>query len=742
MQQKYNFKEVEPAIANLWEKGTYFTPRVQKGRRPYSMFLVPPNASGQMHVGNALMVAIQDILARFHRAKGEPTLWVPGTDHGGYETQVTFEREREKEGLGGEEFRRSELFSSIEKFVARNNEAIVRQVKALGASVDWSRFRFTLDAQSLAATEHMFRKMVTDNLVYRSSYMVNYCSSCKTVLADIELKEVPVQIPRYHIKFPYKDGSGHLSLVMTRPEFLFTVTHVLVHPEDTEFAGHIGQTLVNPLTGGDVAIVTSKRKYVVEEGERFLAPFCPSHIRYDYEYAIRHGIPTLDLLDWEGLMLLRYPGMKPVEARARDVALLEQGGFILNVDDAFTDSVLLCKKGHASDHIIRLTWFIQLDNEVTPLRKPAVQALEKGGIIFHPHWRKKGLVEWIGKMHDWPIARQNVWGIRIPVWYEATNPEQFTVWFFDKAGKRHQGNLKSFLDAGVSFEEVIEGLERLYAAPDATWTLTQEEGKRYLPETDTFDTWFSSGAWSTTVFGSVDSPDMLYFYPHAVVVIGHDLLRLSISRKIILSMYLTGKLPFRHAYFHRLLKGGDGQKMSKSLGNAVALDHYLATYGADVTRMALVSCTVLQEDFVLTEEKLTFYTSFAERLWNMGRVLHTVRPYTEGIALRAQYSGADTAFLAAVDSLAHEVGLDIDKHLFAQAQEKVTKCMERFESYANAILGRDDAEEAAFVFATAFKKYLVLLHPFMPFMTEELYRTVCQENAPLAVTRWPASPRR
>ncbi|MES2087461.1 MAG: class I tRNA ligase family protein [Patescibacteria group bacterium] len=737
MEKDYNHREVEPRIYKMWEEGKYFTPKIDRAKKPFSIFLVPPNASGGMHIGNVLMIAIQDILARYHRAKGEPTLWIPGTDHGGYETQVTFERELEKRGEDKSQYNKPELFEKIKNFVTDNNELIKSQIKASGASVDWSRFRFTMDELSLRSVGKTFQKMVSDNLIYRRSYMINYCSSCATVLADIELKENKETTPLYFVKFEIQDTGEFLSLATTRPEFLFAVTHVLIHPEDKRYASHIGKILKNPITGALVSVVASKRKFDPEQLDQFLSPFSPSYKKYDYEYTLRNSIPSQNLLDWDGNMIERYPGLKPLEARDREVLFLNERGLIEKVDDSYTDSTFLCKRGHVVETMIMLTWFLKLDDQKTPLRKPATEAIKKEGLVVLPRWREKGLIEWMGKMHDWPIARQNVWGIKIPIWYDVSDPSKFTVWFNTDTGEKQYGNLKQFLDQGVSLEEISQGLERIYASEGSSWVLEKENGKLYLPETDTFDTWFSSGQWSEIVFGDLDSDDFSYFYPSYSIVIGHDLLRLSVSRKLLLSRYISGKLPFKTVYLHRLLKGLDGQKMSKSLGNAVSLEYYLEKFGADVTRMALVSYTTMQEDFIFSEEQLVSFQEFSQRLWNVGSIVSLARQYSLKFSEQLELSAEDKNILLAVERLASVVALHIDAFSFALAQEKIRSFFSDLERYAQGIQEKAEVEVSLSVLQHVYAEYLVILHPFMPFMTEELYMSLYNPTSPLAISPWP-----
>lgn len=737
MERFYDFKKTESDIAHLWEERADFSPKEESERRTFSMFLVPPNASGPMHIGNALMIAIQDVLARYHRARGDATVWVPGTDHGGYETQVTYERELERAGRDKSLLSRKELVAELAQFVEGHNETIRGQIKALGASVDWSRFRFTLDEASLRATDGMFRRMVADGLIYREPYMVHYCTACATVLADIELKETEIAAPLYNVRFTAVDGTGELMLPITRPEFIYAMTHVLVHPQDVRYAHLIGATLKNPATGEPVSVVASKRKFDPQDLNRPIEPFCPSHNRYDYEYAIRNGIPARDLLDWQGAMLERYPGMKPALARVEEVRHLEAGGHIESVEEHHNDTAHWCKKGHPVDTIIRLTWFVRLDDAAVPLRQPTLDALAREKFSIHPQWRTKGLVEWIGKMHDWPIARQNAWGIRIPLWYEVKDASRFMVWFVDAHGVRRHGSLKTFLDEGIALDTIVSGIERVYADGECSWTLEPEAGKSYVPETDTFDTWFSSGAWSTIVYGEPGTQEVERFYPSDTLVIGHDLLRLSVARELVLSRYLQGNLPFRQVYFHRLIKGADGQKMSKSLGNAITLDEYLTKYGADVTRMALVSYTGLTEDFFVAPERLGQYGRMIEKLWMLGRMCDAAIGRGVAAADPRTFSTDERALHAALSDLFDLVGMNIARHRFAEAQEQASSFCARLEEYTLKAVGRDaNIERAMAGVQTILADYLILLHPFMPFATEAIHQMLSPDREVLAHKSW------
>lgn len=718
MEEHFNFQKAQEKLSRTWQERNFFSPDFSHTGKTYSTYLVPPNASGSLHIGNALMIAIQDVLVRYHRAQGDLTLWIPCTDHGGYETQVTFERELEAKGQSKDDFTRAELKTALTNFVAENNQIIIHQIYSLGASVDWTRFRFTLDEDSVNFTLRMFKKMISDDLIYRSSYMVNYCPSCATMLADIETKEQIVTTPLYFIKFPFKDEDSFLTLATAEPEFLFAVSHVLAHPQDERFTSLMGRTLTNPITGEEVPIIESKRKFDPENQESFLRVFSPSSRKYDFEYAIRHHIPAQNLLDWNGRMFTRHPGMEPEETRELELAYLAEQNLIERIDNAHEQNQYLCKKGHIVRNVIRMTWFLRLDDEKTSLRKRTLAALENDRFTVYPFWRKKGISGWIEKMHDWPIARQNVWGVQIPIWYEITDPSLFTVWFIDSQKQYRNGNLKMLMDEGVSFDEIEQGLERVYAAEGCSWTLEREPGKNYLPETDTFDTWFSSGGWSASVFETSNSPEIAKAYPSDVVVIGHDLLRLSIARKIMICVYLTGKIPFKRVLFHQLLKSLDGQKMSKSLGNAVSLDSYIEKYGVDVMRMALVSYASEQQDFTFSEERIALMQNFSNRLWKMAKVCDAI-VHASVDSVSRTWNTRDL-IVKQLQEVQRYVHAEIEQYSITKAQGIALSFLDNLEKYATYLISEESTGEDVITFREVFKTYLALLHPFLPFQTEEL----------------------
>ncbi|MDB5204519.1 MAG: Valine-tRNA ligase [Candidatus Taylorbacteria bacterium] len=664
-----------------------------------------------------------------------PTLWVPSTDHGGYETEITFEKKLLNEGMKKSDYKKSELFNEISKFVSQNNDSIKEQIKRLGASVDWTRFRFNMDKECLNEVEIIFKKLVKENLILRKPYMVYYCPTCATVLSDIELKEVNSNNPLFYIKFNFIDNPDqYLSLATTRPELIFSVTHVLVHPSDKKNFSLIGKNLINPVTGNIVKIVASKRKPNPQD-QNALSPLLQSYVKYDYEYSLLYdtNISAKNLIDWNGKMLERYPGLYPKEARQKEIEYLKENNYMERIDTDHIDSDLWCKSAHQVEPTIIYTWSLDLDKDGMSLKKKALEEINNTPLTVFPEWRKKDLVKWLDTTKQWPIARQNVWGIRIPIWYDISNPQNFTVWFIDNQGNKQVGNLKKILDSGTSINEIKNGLERIYTNDLTSWTTEQKADKAYLPETDVLDTWFS-GQWATMFYGNTESDDFKYFYPNHSIVIGYDLVRLSVSREILLNTYLTSQLPYKFVYFHNLINGPDGKKMSKSYGNIITLESFLEKYGSDVTRAALISYSSLKEDFIISPERLNSLTEFTQRLWKMGRIAEIANQFVS-----ENFKNIHTKSNNLIDSLQKtqsRIGYQIEKFAFAYAQSSTLEFLFTLEEFAFSIQGQNNTEENLSIFREAFLRYLIVLHPFMPFITEDLYQKLFKKEGSLSSLSW------
>jgi len=737
MNSDYDFVKIEKESQDLWNQVQAFKFDSASSKKPFAMFMMPPNTSGPMHIGNSLMIALQDILARYHRVNNRNVLWVPGLDHGGYETQVTYEREQEKNGImkTREEYNSAELFTEISQFVELHKKEITTQIKSLGASMDLSQMLYTMDDSCVEFVQEMFANMTKDGVVERSNYMMNYCPECATVLADIEIKKTATAGKEYIIKFCYPESSEYIEITTTQPEMLYSMDYILVHPHDKRFAELIGAEVVNPITGASVTVISSIRTLNWHQENTHITAFYPAFERYDYEYAVRNDIPVVNQLDWEGKFEYMYLGKTLAEARIEAVQELSSNNAIVSQNSCETEQ-RTCKKNHEAISLIKLAWFLNIDNEQIPLRKNAIEAFEKEDPVIYTNWRKKGVADWLKKMPNWPISRQNVWGIKLPVHYEVTDSSEFLVWFFDKTGLRQHGNLKSFLKDGYTLEEIQSGLQRVYASEECTWTLEPEIGKRYLSETDTLDTWFSSTVWGVYVYKQLVSANFEDYYPSENIILGHDLLRLFIARKVLLGVYLTGKLPFKRVHFHPLINGADGQKMSKSLGNSVTLNEYIKQYGADVTRFALVARLDSPNDFAFTNSHLDTATEFMKDLFRISQAYNLITGSNVSHEDGTRLDDQDFAVAKKFQFTSRSVAKNVEKYNFQKAQLEVENFLVDLEGLINNVV-QTGSHSSAVAFLQLFKKYLILLHPFAPHITEHIFQTLSttQDNEVLANTK-------
>ncbi len=733
MDESYNSQKIEQKVLELWNTANFFNQTPSNSKPNIGLFLTPPNASGAMHTGNALMIAIQDIIARYYRSQGSPTVWIPGTDHGGYETEITFEKEFEKQGFKKDTFSKREIFNKIHDFVHSNNKLIYNQIKRLGASVDWTKVRFTMDDDFSKKTQDVFKKMVSENLISKKNVMNHFCPVCSTTLSDIELKEQK-GANQYFIKFDLMDSENEqVTLLVKRPEFLFSVSKVLVHPSDSIHSYLIGKKLRNPLTKEEIQVIESERKHDPDNTSP-LTPFCDSFVKYDYEYALMRNIPVFgkNLIDLKGKMNFRHIGDSTQIAREKDLSILKAEGRLVDTIFSENENIFVCKKGHETETYLTMTWILDLDHPNRSLKKEALLALEENPLNVVPSWRKREIIKYIDLMRAWPIARQNVWGISIPVWYDISSPSDFEVWFEDKNREKHNGNLEELLRK-YSLSEISEGLEKIYTSKENNWVFEKENGKEYLPETDVFDTWFSSVWWGIFVFENISSFTKDDFYPAQTTVTGSDLIRLSISRKIVLGYYLTRKIPFSNICFNPIINGPDGNKMSKSYGNVIPLESYLDKYGTDITRLSLVSYTREGKDFSIELETLQNYSRFMDILWKMGKIADIAKKFAPNFNKAICVDKYCKKVMEDTAALEENVGNKIKSFNLAYAQELVTGFVLDLEEFANSIQTSSTKEEYLSVFKYVFEKYLFILHPFAPFVTEYIYNSIYTKETPLAL---------
>lgn len=776
MEPRYDHKSVESKIYKMWEDGGYFKATRDPAKKPYTIVLPLPNASGKMHVGNVLMIAIEDLLIRWKRMQGYSALWVPGTDHAGFETQVTYERELKKQGKSRFDFDRATLYQQIWDFVHENKHLIEGQIKEMGASVDWSRYLFSLDQRSLEMVFNTFSKMLKDGLIYRDDYIVNYCPALGTTFADLEVTYEERNDPLYYVKYKLlgrqADEPEFVACATVRPELIFIDTHLAVNPKDKKNAWLIGRKVSNPLTGVDMDII----------GDGFVDPkfgtgvvkLTPAHDKVDYSVAIKHRLPIRNALDLRGRINEKggkYAGMKIKEARKAVYVDLQEADMLEKVDEKYIHTVPVSYKGSADiEPLVLPNWFVKVES----LRKPALEAVTKGEVTIYPKWRKITYIRWMEEMRDWPISRQVVWGIRIPAWYNVDDNPDLLISFKTNTGEVKNGFIKELLK-DFAFEEIEAGLQTLIAGKESKFIISKEKVRgRFLQETDTFDTWFSSGQWPLTTLGYPDSDDFKYFYPTDVLETAWEILRLWVSRMIMFGIYLTGKPPFKDVYLHGIVKAMDGRKMSKSLGNVINPDEYLQKYGADALRMGLISGTANGKDFAFPQDKVIAYRNFANKIWNMARFfLMEVDKFKESTGKdlefyndeinsldmggqkhneisqdsngnqniqSAELTELDKKMLDDLNQLIKSVDQNLAKYRFADASEAIYHFMwdELASKYLEDLKIREDKKIALRVFRHIFMTCLKLLHPFMPFITEEVWSYLPKKTSvPLVSSSWP-----
>lgn len=746
MAKNFDHAAVESQIYNEWEKSDSFKPSKSAKGKPFTIVLPPPNASGKMHMGNVLMIAIEDLMIRYHRMKGNPTLWIPGTDHAGFETQITYERELKKQGKSRFDFDRQTLYQNIWEFVQNNKSQIEGQIKQMGASVDWSRYTFTLDPHVVETVYATFAKMYKEGLVYRDNYMVNYCPKCGTTFADLEILHEDRVGKLYYVKYKVKgESEKYITVATTRPETIMLDTHIAVNPKDKKRASYIGTKVINPLTNMEMEII----------GDEFVDPkfgtgfvkLTPAHDKNDYEAGKKHDLPFVVGIGMDGRMTPaagRWAGKTVFSAREEVVAELKEMGVIEKIEEKYNQSVAVCYKGgHEIEPMVLPNWFVKVES----LKKPALEAVTSGKVKIYPKWREITYTKWMEEMHDWPISRQVVWGIRIPVWYkvgEADN-QQIQITFLNKENKVMSGMVGELLKT-YSFEEIRDGLQTLIAPKGAEGVVSSiSPGEGYLQETDTFDTWFSSGHWPLVTLKYPDSEDFAKFYPTSVLETGWEIIRFWVSRMIMFGIYLTGKPPFEYVYLHGLVRALDGRKMSKSLGNVINPDEYMEKYGVDALRMGLISGTANGKDFAFPKDKIVAYRNFANKLWNMTRFYHMMVEKSESEVgwYKPGMSGLtenDKDIMEKLNDTIKKTDELLAKFRFAEAAETIYHFMwdEVAATYIEQVKDRADMTITLTVLRHILMQGLKLLHPFMPFVTEAIWKEFPERTEEQLITAsWP-----
>lgn len=743
MDTRYDHSQHERNTYTLWEKNQAFSPAVTpaEGQKPFVIMMPPPNANDPLHIGHAMFLTVEDILIRFHRMLGDDTLWLPGTDHAGIETQFVFEKKLKKEGKSRFDFDRTTLYQMIWDYVQENSGVAVEQMKQIGASADWGRFVFMLEPKLVEEVLHTFQKMHTDTLLYRDEQLVNYCPHCGTSFSELEVVYKDQATPLYYVRYFLADDSSQFVTVATvRPEPIFADTHLAVHPKNKKTKHLIGKKVLNPLTGMAMEIIADE--FVDPEFGTGIVKLTPAHDANDFAVAKKLGLPINTAITLEGRIAENggpYAGLKVAAAREQVVTDLQTKGLIEKIDTYYQNRIATCYRcSRPIEPLLLPQFFVR----VKPLVEPVLKALKNKQIRVYGAGYDKILRHWLENLRDWNISRQIVWGIRLPVWYDAAKNPNLGVTFLDADGAKQTGQLGQLLTTH-SLAEISQGLQQLRAPLGAEYSIaTDSPGENFIQETDTLDTWFSSSQWPFATLKSLSSEDFQRFYPTQVMETGYDILPMWVMRMLFMGYYATGELPFTDIYLHGLIRDAKGQKMSKSKGNVINPLEITEKYGADALRMALVIRSTAGLDKAVGEQDFRAMRNFTNKIWNASRfVLEHLDLTQEGDAK------INTAFEKKLEKIAAEITKNLEGFKIGLAAETAYNefwhwyCDDCIESGKAGKLGGAELLKGLEVF-------LRLLHPFVPFVTEAVWQELAQHSvfkrgathAPLLITAsWPAT---
>lgn len=698
MNKTYSQLEVEEKWYKVWEESGFFKPEVNPDGDPFCIILPPPNANADLHFGHAMYV-VEDILVRYHRMKGYSTLWLPGSDHAGFETQVVFERHLAKEDKSRFDFDRETLYQMIFDFVQKNKGSMENQLRRLGFSVDWSREKFTLDPDIIKVVYKTFKKMFDDKLIYRANRIVNYCTKHGTSFSDLEVEYQDRTTPLYFMKY------GPLTLATVRLETKFGDTAVAVHPEDKRYQEYVGKEIEIETVLGKSKIKVIADEAVDPEFGTGVVKVTPAHSSIDFEIAQRHNLEVKQVIGYDGRLnekAGKFSGMRVKEARAAIAEEMAEKGLIEKVDETYTNRVAVCYKcGTEIEPLPLEQWFIKIE----PLAKPALEAVKKGEVKIFPNNFTATYFQWMNNIRDWNISRQIVWGIQIPAWF-CVKCQQWTITDGETPEKcQHCSNTE---------------LDR---------------------DSDVFDTWFSSGQWPFATLQTTKPGDFEKFYSTSVMETGRDILFFWVARMIMLGIYNTGKVPFKDVVLHGTVLDPLGKKMSKSKGNVVNPIEIVEQYGADAGRMALVYGTAFGHDQALSHPKLQAMRNFTNKLWNIGRFLIDFKPEdAKSLDLEKGFTSdnaQDKEILEKLDQTIDKVAKAIEQYRFHDGAEALYDFI--WHQFADRYIEqtKERRAEAQPVLEYVFKTSLELLHPYMPFITEELWQKLPHQGESIMITKWP-----
>ncbi|MCR4841468.1 MAG: valine--tRNA ligase [Lachnospiraceae bacterium] len=714
--KNYDPKEIETKLYENWENKKYFHAKVDKEKKPYTIVMPPPNITGQLHMGHALDNTMQDIIIRYKRMSGYEALWLPGTDHASIATEAKIVEAMKAEGLTKDDLGREKFLERAWDWKKQYGGRIVKQLRKLGSSCDWDRERFTMDEGCNKAVKQVFFNLYNKGLIYRGKRIINWCPHCLTSISDAEIEYEDQAGHFWHLRYPYADGSGYIEMATTRPETMLGDTAVAVNPNDDRYKDVIGKKVILPLVGREIPVVADE--YVDMEFGTGVVKITPAHDPNDYEVGLRHNLEVINVLTEDAKITEDYPayaGMDRYEAREAIVKDLKECGALTEIED-YSHNVGTCYRCHTTiEPRVSLQWFVKME----PLAGPAIDAVRNGDTKFVPEHFDKTYYHWLENIKDWCISRQLWWGHRIPAFY------------CDDCG------------------EMVVSMENTCTCPKCGKTMRQDP--------DTLDTWFSSALWPFSTLGWPGKTEELdYFYPTNTLVTGYDIIFFWVIRMMFSGLEHTGKVPFDTVLIHGLVRDSLGRKMSKSLGNGIDPLEVIDKYGADALRFSLITGNAPGNDMRFYWEKVENSRNFANKVWNASRfIMMNMDQMGEDGKIKSVdeslLTDADKWILATCNDVVKSVSENLDKYELGVAAQKVYDfiweelCDWYIEMVKPRLYGEDKETKKAAIWTlrTVLKDALKMLHPYMPFVTEEIYCTLkdaegeLDENTSIMISEWP-----
>ncbi len=706
--KNYDPGDMEDRIYEKWENAGYFRAEVDRSKKPFTIVMPPPNITGQLHMGHALDNTMQDIIIRYKRMQGYSALWLPGTDHASIATEARVVEQLKKEGLTKDELGREKFLDRVWDWKKEYGGRIVKQLRKMGSSADWSRERFTMDEGCNKAVKEVFVNLYNKNLIYRGERIINWCPHCLTSLSDAEVEYEEQGGHFWHLRYPFEDGSGYIEMATTRPETMLGDTAVAVNPADDRYKDLVGKNVILPIVHRKIPVIADE--YVDMEFGTGVVKITPAHDPNDFEVGLRHNLPVINVLTEDAKIVDGYPGFSGLdryEAREAVVEALKAEGALCEIEDHSHNVGTCYRCGTTVEPRVSKQWFVAMEQ----LAKPAIEAVKNGETKFVPEHFDKTYYHWLENIRDWCISRQLWWGHRIPAFY------------CDDCG------------------EIAVTKENTCKCPKC--------GKEMRQDPDTLDTWFSSALWPFSTLGWPDkTEDLEYFYPTSVLVTGYDIIFFWVIRMMFSGIEHMGKAPFNTVLIHGLVRDDQGRKMSKSLGNGIDPLEIIDKYGADALRMTLVTGNAPGNDMRFYMSKVEASRNFANKVWNASRfIMMNMDGVTVTEPALSELHASDRWILSRVNKVAQDMTENLDKYELGIALSKVYDfiwdefCDWYIEMAKVRTWKKDEdpasANAALWTLKTVLNEALKLLHPYMPFITEEIYCTLNEDKDTIMLEGWP-----